>query len=92
MTTHKVGMRYLGGWGGDFETELSSSALSSGAIALTEILKKLKKRSLKDREKIYKKWDKNYEIISQELIPEEDQEQFKKDDRYMKKIKRQLGL
>ncbi|MFC1517322.1 hypothetical protein ACFL5G_02070 [Candidatus Margulisiibacteriota bacterium] len=91
MADHKVGMRYLGGWGGDFESEIGPTAMPT-ALPLTTILKQLRKRSLKDRESIYRRWHKRYEELSEGLLSEEDHKKFLEEDRYMNRIKRNLGL
>ncbi|MBU0579854.1 MAG: hypothetical protein KKA19_01645 [Candidatus Margulisbacteria bacterium] len=92
MADHRVGMRYLGGWGGDFEGEVEATSISAQAVPLQGIIKKLRQRSMKDREKIFEKWKKNYSIISRGLLDDEDYNKFCTEDNYLNKIKRNLGL
>jgi hypothetical protein len=92
MSEQPVGMRYLGGWGGDFEAEVQTAALPAQAQVLEMFLKRLRLRALKDREYIYKRWQKRYETMTQTLFDESDLQQILQEDTYLKKVRRNLNL
>jgi len=92
MFDRRVGMRYLGGWGGDFDNyEVSTTSLPPAEV-LKEAVKKIRKKSLKDREKVFKKWKKHYDDIFKSLIPEDELQDVLAKDTYLSKLKNDLGL
>jgi len=92
MSEQPVGMRYLGGWGGDVEADVHIASTASQANILELLYKRLKLRAMKEREYIYKKWEKRFERTASALFDDEDKARILKEDTYMKKVRRNLNL
>ncbi len=92
MGEQPVGMRYLGGWGGDFETEAPVASVASQANVLDLLYKRLKLRAQKEREYIYKKWALRFDRVSTALFEEEDKKKILEKDGYLKKVRQNLNL
>lgn len=88
MDFNPVGIKYWGGWGDGSDPGVS---LSGSAGSVDEIIRSLKKYSLRDRRYIREKWRKHYLFYTSSLLNEEDQ-MLALNDNYQKSIDKQLGL
>lgn len=88
MDFNPVGIKYWGGWGDGSD---QASAIAGSAASVNDIIKTLKKYSLRDRRYIRDKWRKNYMFYANSLLNEEDQ-LLALNDNYQKNIDKQLGL
>lgn len=92
QSTSGIGMRYLGGWGGDIEHEVQSSTAPAQAQVLDMIFKRLRQRTIKEKEYIFKRCKQKYDTITSTLFDETEREQLLANDTYLKKVRRDLEL
>ena len=88
MDFNPVGIKYWGGWGDGSDSSVSMAGVTG---SVDEIIKSLKKYSLRDRRYIREKWRKHYLFYASSLLNEEDQ-MLALNDNYQKSIDKQLGL
>ena len=86
-----IGMRYLGGWGGDFDSDVSSAQASQGQV-FDMLVRRMRQRSRDERESVYKKWKQRYESMAQALFEDEDCQKMMQEDTYLKKVRKDLNL
>jgi hypothetical protein len=88
MDFNPFGIKYLGGWGDGSDPGMP---LAESAGSVDEIIRSLKKYSLRDRRYIREKWRKHYLFYASSLLNEEDQ-MLALNDNYQKSIDKHLGL
>mgnify|MGYP001022694149 CR=1 FL=1 len=83
-------VKFYGGWGENVPA-VSQAALQSHAVAMDEIKKLLKKKSVKTREQFLAKLRKSYTTVAQTLLEEGDLDPAMRDG-YLRKWHHDLGM